>query len=77
MRNAISLLTLRVTSPDIKAEADFASGVYHEGGAHASAGMTAALVLVVEDLLRELHDVTGVDPQETLQHIALRHAGGD
>jgi hypothetical protein len=37
--------------------------------------MTAALVLVAEDLLRELHDVTGVDPQSTLQRIALRHAG--
>ena len=77
MRNALSLLTLRVSSPTagIEAEADLAASVYREGGAFAAAGMTAALVLVAEDLLRELHDVTGVDPQSTLQRIALRHAG--
>ncbi|MGI5186489.1 hypothetical protein ACQEVZ_60685 [Dactylosporangium sp. CA-152071] len=78
MSNAISLLTLRVADPtgNLKAEADLAAGVYAEGGAHAAAGMTAALVLVAEELLKDLHEATGADPQTTLQRIALRHAGG-
>jgi len=73
MRNAISLLTLRITGSDPQEEAAFAARLFREGGVHSTGGVTAALVQVVEDLLGEIHDLTGVDPQETLQRVALGH----
>jgi hypothetical protein len=74
MRNAIALMTLHTDNVGAEAEAEFGRSIT-AGNPYATGGLTAGLVTICERLLKERQQLTGEDPHEFLQALALEYTG--
>lgn len=71
MVNALGLVKQRLDAGPVVsyAEVDYATTVFAEGGGSAAAGMTAALLRIVERLLADQQKLTGETPHEILRRL--------